>query len=130
MIPLDLPAWASWLVVVTAIVIPWGAVVWTLAVMWPFIRWSRRMGEEQSATLRNALDAFRNRGSAGKGEDVTDRITGDEPKVGEVPANEAEAYRMSQAISDEDIRRHDAEIKEMWERTWREHGGIDMGGFK
>lgn len=100
MIPIDLPAWASWLVVVTAIAVPWGAVVWTLAVMWPFIRWSRRVGEEQSATLRNALDALKNRGSAGKGTDLTDRITGDEPKIRDfskyrvVPKDEEEAYRI------------------------------------
>jgi hypothetical protein len=92
-IPIDLPAWASWLVVVTALVVPWGAVVWTLAVMWPWIRWSRKSSEEHGELLRNALDAFRNRGAAGKGRDLTDLITGNAP-YRKIPANEEEAYRM------------------------------------
>ena len=51
---LDLPLWVQWTVAVVFAVTNLGTVAWVLAVMWPFVRRSRRSmdeGDQRSAEL-------------------------------------------------------------------------------
>jgi hypothetical protein len=61
-------------VILSTLAATWGMVAWTLFVMWPFIRWSRRVGDEQVAVLRKALSRFQTPGSGGKKADLTDLV--------------------------------------------------------
>jgi hypothetical protein len=74
MLPIDVPPWVSWLVIISTILATWGMIAWTLFVMWPFIRWSRRVGDEQVEVLRKAVFALQNRGSGSKKTDLTDLL--------------------------------------------------------
>lgn len=74
MLPIEVPPWVSWLVILSTLAATWGMIAWTLIVMWPFIRWSRRVGDEQIEVLRKAKSYLQNRGSGGEKVDLTDLL--------------------------------------------------------
>jgi hypothetical protein len=56
---LNLPLWVQWTAAVVFTVVNIGTIAWVVFVMWPWIRWSRRMTEESNARIKDLVDTLK-----------------------------------------------------------------------